>query len=365
MREAAKKYLDLAGMLLPGDPTYLVFYVTSLCDSRCKTCFNWKYNNSRHRAEKELSLEEIARFARSTGRLHYVTLGGGEPFLRSDLAEICKIFYDTNHARIFAIPTNCLNPASIAEQTEEILEKCPEAVVRVSISIDGVGQGHDFVRGVPGNFDRLLSTYGLLERLRQRHHRLEILANTTFCSYTQESIGEIHAYVTSNFRLDMYSVTLIRGTVENPEVKDVDLGKYQEAIGLFEKGYFRDRGEARHPLQRLLSILPIFTRREVVRTATAKRRTYTCYAIRKQVVIDSFGGVFACEMLPQQLGSLRESGYDLPAILRTPEASALACSIKRRECNCTWECAIQHSMVFNVRKWPRIFYEAFFRRSLP
>jgi len=361
MFETAKKYLDLAMMILPGGPTYLVIYVTSLCNSRCKTCFNWEYNNPDHRTEKELSLAEIRMIAARTGRLNYVTIGGGEPFLRGDIADICKVFYDNNRTRIFAIPTNCLTPQTIADRTEAILEKCPEAVVRVSMSIDGIGADHDFIRGVAGNFDKVVHTYELLNKLREKYLLLEILANTTFCTYNQDSIGEIHAYVTSHFCLDMYSITLIRGTVERPELKDVDLKKYQAATKIFEGSYFLNKGEKRHPLQRLLSILPVFTRREVLKTATAHRRTYTCHAVRKQVVVDSYGGVFACEMLPQKLGNLRECNYDLSAVLRKPEVKKLVESIDRKDCNCTWECAIQHSMVLNVIKWPRIFYEAFLR----
>jgi MoaA/NifB/PqqE/SkfB family radical SAM enzyme len=361
MLDNAKKYLELFRMFFPGDPTYLVFYVTALCNSRCKTCFNWEYNNPHHRTEEELTLVEIEKIASRTGRLAYVTLGGGEPFLRADIADICKVFYDNNHARIFAIPTNCLDPKTIADQTKTILENCPEAVVRVSLSIDGIGEDHDSIRGVLGNFNKVEHTYELLNKLRERFNRLEILANTTFCIYNQDSIKEIHSYITSHFCLDMYSITLIRGKIENPDVMNVDLGKYQAATKIFEESYFCNKVKSRHPLQRLLSILPIFTRREVLKTATARRRTYTCHAVRKQIVVDSFGDVFACEMLPRKLGNLRDCDYALSTILQKPEVKELVSSIDRKECNCTWECAIQHSMVFNVKKWPRLFFEAFIK----
>ncbi len=360
LSDIAKKYLDLARMFVAGDPTYMIFYVTSQCNSRCKTCFNWNYNTA-HRADEELSLDEIGKIARNTGRLNYVTLGGGEPFLRADIADICKIFYDNNHTRIFSIPTNCLTPQPIVDRTEAILKKCPGSVVRVSMSIDGIGAVHDFIRGVAGNFDKVIQTYGLLNQLRERYQRLEILANTTFCKFNQDSIREIHSYVTNHFRLDMYGLTLIRGNARNPDVGRVDMAKYAEAVRLFEEGYFRNKGEKRHPLQRILTILPIFTRREVIKTAEAPRRTYECHAVRKQIVVDSFGDVFACEMLPGKLGNLRESGYDLRAVLEKPEVMELVKSINRRECNCTWECAIQNSMALSVKKYPAMFYESFIK----
>jgi MoaA/NifB/PqqE/SkfB family radical SAM enzyme len=357
---AIRKYRDLAGMFLAKEPTYFIFYVTSSCNAQCRICFNWEYNNPSGR-EQELSLEEIERIAGNMGRLHYVTLGGGEPFLRNDIDEICRIFYDKNHTRIFSIPTNCLTPQIIAERVEAMLQKCPDAVFRISMSIDGIGAQHDRLRGVAGSFDQVCNTYLLLDRLRQRYPQLEILANTTFCADNQDSISDIHDYVVSRFSLDMYGLTLIRGEVRDPALKKIDLGKFAAATRLFEEGYFRNQGAKRHPLQRILAILPVFSRREILKTATAARRTYTCHAIRQLIVVDSFGDVFACEMLPFKLGNLREVNYRLGTILKKPETIELLQRIRRKECNCTWECAIQNSMVFNLKKYPAMFYEAFFK----
>ena len=360
VQNSVRKYVNLIKVFFLNKPIYLIFYVTSVCNSRCKMCFNWKYNTNK--IKEELTLEEIDKMSRKMGYMQYVTLGGGEPYLRKDIDKICKIFYENNNAEIFSIPTNCLTPQLIKDRTEKMLNACPNAIFRVSMSIDGIGKLHDEIRGVPGNFEKVRETYQKLDELRKKYPRLEILANTTFSMYNQDKIKEIHDYIRKEFKLDMYGLTLVRGNTRDLLAKKIDLKKYEEGAKIFERSYFENKGEKRHPLQRLLTILPIFTRREVLKTAKSKRRTYSCHAIEKMIVIDSFGNVLPCEMLPDKLGNLRENNYDLNKILNKKETKELIKKIQDKDwCNCTWECAIQNSMVFDSKKYFPMIREAFFK----
>ncbi len=36
--------------------------------------------------------------------------------------------------------------------------------------------------------------------------------------------------------------------------------------------------------------------------------------------------------------------------------------INNKKCNCTWECAIQTSEVFNWKKYPAMLFESFFKK---
>lgn len=360
IKDLIKKNTNLLRIFLSSSPTYLIFYVTAACNSRCKMCFNWKYNTKKILKE-EMTLREINKMSQNMGYLQYVTLGGGEPYLRKDLDKISKIFYKNNKTEIFSVPTNCLTPKLIADKTERMLELCPNAIFRVSLSIDGIGKLHDYIRGIKGNFKKVEETYKLLSELRKSYPNLEILANTTFSSYNQDHIKETHDYIRKHFNLDMYGLTLVRGNAKNLVAKKIDLNKYKEAIKIFEKSYFKNKGERRHPLQRILTILPIFTRRGVIKTVQSKVRTYKCYVIKRMIVIDSFGNVFACEMLPNKLGNLRECDYDLKRILNKKGTKRLLKYIKDKKCNCTWECAIQNSLIFDFKKYPSIILEGFFK----
>ena len=127
---------------------------------------------NKKKQKDELSLDEINRLSRSFNKLIYVSLGGGEPFLRKDISQIAYIFYKNNDARIFQIATNCLQPKQIAEQCELILRKCKRSILKITLSLDGIKKDHDSVRGVKGNFEKFIKTYNLLTKLRKVENQI-------------------------------------------------------------------------------------------------------------------------------------------------------------------------------------------------
>ena len=72
-------------------PFFLFLYVTARCNARCKFCFYWD-NIVNWRARPHLEVDEIEKISSRLDTLQQLTIGGGEPFLREELAEICTIF---------------------------------------------------------------------------------------------------------------------------------------------------------------------------------------------------------------------------------------------------------------------------------
>lgn len=110
-------------------PVYAHFGVTHRCDLTCKMCGIWRYGNKK----EELSLEEIEVVAQRMARIGVVqvSLGGGEPFAREDLPEICRIF--TKAGVNTRVLTNAVNVS------EEKLRACLDAGVKnFSISLDSL-----------------------------------------------------------------------------------------------------------------------------------------------------------------------------------------------------------------------------------
>src|SRR3989338_11550435 len=106
--------LKIAKSLVSSMPSYLILYVTNRCKSKCKTCFFWESLNNPN--TKELSLDEITKLAKSFKNLVYVSLTGGEPFLRRAIDDIMKVFYKYSNTVFFAIPTNALMPDTIVKK---------------------------------------------------------------------------------------------------------------------------------------------------------------------------------------------------------------------------------------------------------
>ena len=125
----------------------LIFFVTYKCNFRCHTCFYVPtMNNKTDCADKELTLEEIRKASSYIGILNKLLLSGGEPFLRDDLPEICRIFYLQNKVRNIHLPTNGFYPEKILSGTNRILEECPELKLTIGLPLDGLKETHDCLK---------------------------------------------------------------------------------------------------------------------------------------------------------------------------------------------------------------------------
>src|ERR1044071_3666830 len=84
----------------------LFLFVTSRCNSLCRTCFYFDKLNSRD----DLTFDEIATISTTAGPFRKLWLSGGEPVLRDELAEIVAMFARRNGVRNVNLPTNGLLP---------------------------------------------------------------------------------------------------------------------------------------------------------------------------------------------------------------------------------------------------------------
>ena len=91
MKFSVRNYTRLARAVTNQDvPVYAHFGVTHRCNLTCKMCGIWRYGN----AKEELSIAEVTEVAQRMKRLGVVqvSLGGGEPFAREDLADLVHCF---------------------------------------------------------------------------------------------------------------------------------------------------------------------------------------------------------------------------------------------------------------------------------
>ena len=115
-------------------PVHLTFFLTRKCNAHCPFCFYLQSPDNPQTAAPELSLDEIGRISRSLGRLLWLAFSGGEVYLRKDLVEISKLFYDRNRPAIMLYPSNGLMPDLIRDQTERIVAHCRGSIVVVKLS---------------------------------------------------------------------------------------------------------------------------------------------------------------------------------------------------------------------------------------
>jgi GT2 family glycosyltransferase/MoaA/NifB/PqqE/SkfB family radical SAM enzyme len=339
-------------------PIQLTFFVTRRCNARCPFCFYLESVAPSPAAAPELTLDEIERVSRSLGSLLWLAFSGGEPYLRRDLPAISRIFYQHNRPAIMLYPSNGLLPERIREQTEQILRDCPRSVIAVKLSLDGVGEAHDRLRGTPGGFARVIETYERLVPLLARHSNFELGVNTVFCRANQDRMDAVADFVARLKHIRTHTVSLVRGDLADASHKQVDLGKYERIVGRLAQA-LRD-GTApvyRFAGGRLKAAQDIVQRRLILRTAREQRQAIPCHAGRLNLVLSESGEVFPCESRTRSFGNVRDHGYDLDAVLRTAAARETVRSINRGECHCTHECYFITNILFNPRLYPTLARE--------
>jgi MoaA/NifB/PqqE/SkfB family radical SAM enzyme len=133
---------------MPIYPIDCVLAVTYNCNSRCTMCDIWKISGY-----PELPPGQYAKLPDS---LLDINISGGEPFLRKDLPEIISIVGKTCPKARIVISSNGFATEMILVQMQKIIAVKPD--IGVAISIDGIGEMHDQMRGIPGGFDKAMST---------------------------------------------------------------------------------------------------------------------------------------------------------------------------------------------------------------
>lgn len=360
-------------------PIHLTFFLTRRCNARCPFCFYLGKKNARplegintgspsgdHEPDKnihnsdELTLQEIEKISLSFGRLLWLAFSGGEIFLRSDIAEITKVFYKNTRPSIILFPTNGLLTDTIREKIEEILTGCRKSTIVVKLSLEGIESIHDAIRGVKGSFRKTMETYRVLGELLEQYPNFELGINTVFCSTNQEHMDELIAFVKTLHNIKTHTVSLIRGEVSDESLKSIDFRKYQETINKLESN-LKNRQSSRYRFTgaRLKAAQDILQRRLISETLRQKKQIIPCYAGRLNLVLTETGDVYPCESFSMNLGNVRDTGYDIKKLLKTNKARKVIPSIQRDGCFCTHECYTMTNILFNPLMYPALLKEYF------
>ena len=312
-------------------------------------CFYWQHIAAN--SKDELTVDEIERISRNFNGLAQLTLSGGEPFLREDIVEICKIFSNNNRAHLITIPTNCLLVDSIKNNASKILKSCPNTFFRFSLSIDGIGTTHDFIRGVEGNFEKFLQSYEVLNRLRATYKNFNIDTATVFSAYNQDTITTTIDYLNKNLDIDNYYVSFVRGNTKEKCAKNVSIVKFNEVLKFLHNVKTKNEKRPFSPIYRAMCRV---TEDTIVKTVAQDQMIMPCVGGRKLVVINENGDVYPCEILSMKMGNLRETNYDIKAVINSQKAKEIKDWIRFEKCKCTFECAINASIVYNLKSYSQL-----------
>ena len=353
----ASRYLPFLARALrsEGPPLHLTLFVTGVCNARCRHCFHWKEVEA---GVSGPSLEEVERLAESSSRmgpLLWVSFGGGEPFLRRDLAKLGRAF-GKRGLRHLAVPTNGLVEAHQHEITAELARENPDTYLTVSVSFDGPPEIHDSIRQVPGGHARSSESVRQFLKQKEEHDNLGVGILLCVTQENQDTLADHMEELVRELRPDNVTINLARGTAMEEHLLNVDPARYREVVE--RKKQLVERGLLPYfdfPLGRLAVARDRVVYDQIAAQSEGKEAKYLpCTAGRLSAVIFEDGSVHPCEILGKSMGNLNEVDWNLDKLWQEYTAKDLRKEIHRTRCTCTWECAQADNVLFNVRSWPRL-----------
>jgi MoaA/NifB/PqqE/SkfB family radical SAM enzyme len=343
-------------------PINLTISVSYRCNSRCKTCNVWQRPND------DFTVEEYDKTFESIGRAAYwFTFSGGEPTLRKDLPEIVEAAYRHCHPGIINIPTNGIQDKVIPGRIERVLQAAPTSEVIVNLSLDGVREKHDVIRGVKGNFERAMRTYTGLKALKGRYNNFTLGVHTVISNFNVDEFDNIYAFVRDELKPDSFISEIAEQRVElNTIGMDITppIQRYKPVIEHLQEGIRKAEFKG---VSRITQASRDRYYDLVKRTLIERRQVIPCLAGVTSGQIAPNGDVWTCCIRAESVGNLREHHYDFGATWNTKRANELRKSIKAGECFCPLANVSYTNMLCHMPTVARIATDVakgYFRRTL-
>ena len=270
---------------IPTKPNWLLLNVTWRCNSRCKTCSIWKTKIDKN---SEMSVSDYQKLFSDhfLSKVQVLSLSGGEPTLRSDLVEIAEAGIETlpNLKRV-TLNTNCI----LANHVKKFLDAVTRRMfVSLIFSIDGVGDAHDEIRGVQGNWASLLQVVNYAQKLNNIH----VAGSVVVSPWNINHIDEVFHW------LRKHKIYISWSYMRN------------------DKFFRHDKTYPR------------------IHDPRIKHIQNPCFALFNRAHIDPYGNIFGCVVKCDEIGNIRESSFS--EVWESGEA---------------WKWRKQHRHCHNCREW--------------
>lgn len=330
----------------------ITFFVTTRCNAKCETCFYYQSLNDARLAE--LTVEEIVRLSKTMPPFPHLLLSGGEPVMRKDLLDIIAVFARNNGISTVDIPTNGLLPCRIVEVAEGVFEAHPDMLLTIGVSVDGLEETHDRLRGVPGNFRKVMETLEALGQLRARRTaaaargkhpdpKFQLVTLTTVNNRNLDEVEALAKEFSERFDLDCMMFEALRPITRDPALRPPTPEQHerivQMALELNHRLYSRRlAGERARRMSYLRGVYRLQSR-----VLGGGKLPATCQGGIRLGVIEPDGRVRLCEFL-DPVGALRDHDLHWPTVWLGPKAFQQREWIDATRCTCTHCVNLGHTL---------------------
>ncbi|MBI5393175.1 radical SAM protein [Candidatus Woesearchaeota archaeon] len=331
---------------LTSTPYKLNFVTTAACNSKCVTCNIWKvYLDNPAVIKNELTLDELKKiFDALPDTISWLSLTGGEPFLRTDLADIMiEAQKRIKNLKLLSMPNNGLIPERVIDCLKKVLADKKHVPIIMTFSIDGPEEIHDVVRGVKGGYRRTMDAYTQVKELTKDDPHFLVAIETTISS---RNVKYLYDWFEILFKQDhKVSVTvaheayLYKNTSNQLGITPRDhIAEIKRITKLFNKHL--SVMNPKQLMERLyMKKIPVFLEKN------DNKQIVPCQSLSASIAMNSFGELTPCLMWDKKLANIREFDYDLKKVLALQSTKDVRQMIKLEKCpNCWTPCEAYQSI---------------------
>jgi MoaA/NifB/PqqE/SkfB family radical SAM enzyme len=311
-------------------PVNLTVSVTYSCPSRCATCDIWQ------KKVDDLSVDEYGRLFPTLKKVPvWVTVSGGDQFIRRDLDEIVRLIKVQIEPSIVNIPMNGVVTERIFDLLPKIAHHTVGSQLVLNLSVDEIGEAHDRIRGADRNFEKLLLVADLIHDLKKSYEHVVLGVHTVISKLNVARIPEIEREAKSIFRPDSYIAEVAENRVELKTMeKDITPTTADFRRAVAHLGSVIRANRSTHPVARLVESLRLEYYELAARILEEKRQVIECYAGLASAHLAPDGHVWGCCVRAESMGNVRDHGYDFGVVWNGATADEFRRSVKAHECAC-------------------------------
>jgi radical SAM protein with 4Fe4S-binding SPASM domain len=302
------------------EPVEAVLAVTYRCNARCVMCGIWK-GKQPPEAPPEM-------YRKLPDSLRSVNVTGGEPFLRGDIEEVIGTVREACPRAEIVVSTNGL----LTKRVVDVMRRVDDGKVGVAVSVDGIGEMHDRIRGVPESF---VKTQQTLRRLAEQGIGGVRIAFTV----TPENLDHFERVYDLSRQLGVeFTCAIAQGSEHYFQIGDEGLRPAPEALRRAMEPVARAELATGSPKRWARA----WFMRGLVRFATGQGRELACRAGRDFFFVDPAGEVYPCNVLCRILGNLNEQSFE--ELWTSERAESARSEVERCHTGCWMICTARPAM---------------------
>ncbi len=280
-------------------PKVIQLPITYNCNSACVMCNIWQMDHS-----GEMTVEEFTKFMKDPifKEVEAVGINGGEPSLVPNLHEYADEILKLPSLKSLNLISHGFSPKPLFKQIEKIYTSCKSKGINfhVAISLDGVGEIHDTVRGKNNVFEKTKNTIDEIIRNKDRYCDSYDIG----CTIVKQNIDhliELDTFAKNRDYNIRFRLGIDNKRIESDKLRD-QYSVIYSPLRQSAKEFFHYQVAEAKGLQNQFKNFAIFH----WLNSSNPKRLLGCAWKDEGVTLDARGELYYCAVASKSIGSLRK-----------------------------------------------------------